>query len=92
MSICKRQVRAIIWVICEMNSQILTFFSTHHALSAEKLLKQNGVEQTVVPTPRELSGNCGIAIRIDAADADRARRLLADAGIEVEGIHPSPGS
>ena len=74
--------------VCETRSQVLTFYSTHHALAAEKLLKASGLRQTVIPTPRELSGNCGISIRIDAADADRARSLLDEAGIQIEHMQP----
>ncbi len=69
-----------------MISQILAFFSTHHALSAEKLLKANRIEHTIVPTPRRLGGHCGIAIRIDAADVERVRKLLDSAGIAIEKI------
>lgn len=70
-----------------MRSQILTFYSTHHALAAEKLLKTNGIEQTVIPTPRELSGNCGIALKVPGKYVDAATQLLEEAGIEVEAMH-----
>lgn len=73
-----------------MFSQILTFYSTHHALAAERILKDQGIAQTIVPTPRSISGNCGIAIRIDASQADDVVRILADEGVEVEGSHPLP--
>lgn len=73
-----------------MNSQILTFYSTHHALAAEKALKEAGVDQTIVPTPRQLSANCGIAIRIADTDAAQARHVLESAGIKIEGMHPEP--
>jgi len=74
---------------CEKPSQILTFYSTHQALAAERLLKSHGIAQTVVPTPRELSGNCGIALRIAAEDAEVVRALLAEEGIEVERMCPT---
>lgn len=70
-----------------MNSQILTFYSTHHALAAEKLLKANHIRPLLVPTPRELSSNCGIALRISDNELATVRDLLESAGIEVEGAH-----
>jgi len=73
-----------------MFSQIITFLSTHDALSAERVLKERGIEQTIVPTPRSLSGNCGIAIRIGGRDADRAREVLEAAGVKIDAISDSP--
>ncbi len=69
-----------------MFSQIITFLSTHDALAAERVLKDRGIEQTIIPTPRTLSGNCGIAIRIGGQDAARAREALETQGVKVDTI------
>jgi len=57
----------------------LTFGSTHGALRAESLLLAGGVACEVVPKPREIRGSCGLAVRTQAADADRAHALLVAA-------------
>ena len=41
---------------------LLTFESTHAAISTEKLLKPAGV--TIMPVPRFISASCGISVRI----------------------------
>ena len=41
---------------------LLTFESTHAAISTEKLLKP--AEVTIMPVPRFLSASCGISVRI----------------------------
>ena len=44
---------------------ILIFESTHHALKSEKLLAGMGIKFDIIPTPKEISSDCGMAIRIN---------------------------
>lgn len=48
-----------------MNYIIFVFDSTHRALKADKLLTVNGLKFEVIPTPKEISSDCGISIRIN---------------------------
>ena len=41
---------------------LITFESTHAAISTEKLLKP--AEVTIMPVPRFISASCGISVRI----------------------------
>ena len=41
---------------------LLTFESTHAAISTEKMLKP--AEVTIMPVPRFISASCGISVRI----------------------------
>lgn len=43
---------------------ILTFANTHNVLKAEKLLLSRGVSLEIIPTPRDISSDCGMAIRL----------------------------
>lgn len=53
-----------------MNSQaIVTFDSTHDALTAQKTLKDAGRSFRVIPTPVEISSNCGIALLVTSETA-----------------------
>ncbi len=63
--------------------------NTSAAFRAEKVLKTGGVTVKLVPTPRELSSDCGMAIRFNVEDKERVRLLLLEARVEVAGIHPS---
>jgi hypothetical protein len=42
---------------------IITFQSTHHVLKAEKILLAAGVTFEIIPTPKNISSECGISIR-----------------------------
>lgn len=66
---------------------IVTFYSTHFALKAEKVLKEKNLEVSLIPVPRSLSSNCGISLSFDGKDYELVGRLLAENGVEVEKIH-----
>lgn len=64
---------------------VLGFASTHAALDAEELLEANGVQVVPIPAPSTLSAICGIALRVEVAEAGETARLLHEAGIIVTG-------
>ena len=52
---------------------VITFFGAHHALKGEKLLSEQDIKVKLIPGPREISPNCGTALRFDytaRADAE----------------------
>ena len=55
---------------------LLTFESTHAAISTEKLLKP--AEVTIMPVPRFLSASCGISIRIRPDKRERAEGIFRE--------------
>lgn len=61
----------------------LGFATTHDALDAEALLEDMGIDVVPIPAPPEISANCGIALRVEPADLDRALVYLERVGIEV---------
>lgn len=63
---------------------VFGFKSTHAALDAESLLLDMGLDVVPIPTPRSLGAHCGIALRLEPADAARALDLLSNAGIAVD--------
>ncbi len=66
---------------------ILIFRGTHQVLSAEKYLKRAGVPMRLIPVPRSLTSDCGLAIRISASVRERAREVLAGARILPQAVH-----
>lgn len=54
---------------------LLIFESIHHVLAAERALLDAGLAPDLVPVPREISANCGMAITV--APGERGRALLA---------------
>jgi hypothetical protein len=63
--------------------EVFAFATSHAALDAEALLDDLGIGVVPVPVPREVSSGCGIALRLDPADAERAAIYLERAGITV---------
>jgi len=57
---------------------IVLFDSVHHVLAAERALKEGLVAHDLVPVPKELSSDCGMAIELREADAAGAFRLWHD--------------
>lgn len=56
---------------------VLIFRGTHQVMSAEKRLKKGGVPMRLIPVPRRLTSDCGLAIRIPVRDRDKAREVLS---------------
>jgi hypothetical protein len=69
---------------------VILFHTNSSVLRAEKVLRRSGLAVRIVPTPRELSSDCGISLRFEWIREAEARRLLDEAGVEVQGIHPLP--
>ena len=65
---------------------VVLFYTTSAAIRAEKLLKRTGLAVKLIPTPRQFSSDCGIALRFDWTEAERARALLNEATVETGGI------
>ena len=66
---------------------ILIFRGTHQVLSAEKRLKGGGVPLRLIPVPRSLTSDCGLAIRIPLDQRDRARGILSRARLLPVSAH-----
>ncbi|MBP7764213.1 MAG: DUF3343 domain-containing protein [Deltaproteobacteria bacterium] len=56
---------------------VILLESVSHALRAEKILKAAGIRCKLIPVPRQLSSDCGVCLRIAAADGERAAGVLA---------------
>jgi hypothetical protein len=58
---------------------VAIFNSVHRVMKAEKLLKGENLPILLIPAPRALSADCGLAIRYAAADREQVEALLAAA-------------
>jgi hypothetical protein len=66
---------------------VVLFHSTAHAIRAEKVLSRAGFEIKMIPTPRQISSDCGIALRFARADTRRAAAILEENQVPANGIH-----
>jgi hypothetical protein len=55
---------------------ILLFENVHRVIQAEAFLGRAEIRCELLPTPKELSAECGMCIRIAAADLAAARAAL----------------
>lgn len=69
---------------------VITFFASHHAMRAERLLQQAGMPVRLVPGPRELSPSCGVALRFPFLRAAVATEILRTGRVEVEAVVQYP--
>lgn len=60
---------------------LLIFQSIHHVLAAEARLKAAGVPAELVPVPKEINPNCGMAVTVAPADRERTLALLSGQGL-----------
>ena len=61
----------------------LLFKNSSRAIRAEKLLRRAGIPARLAPAPREVSANCGLAVRCAAEALEAAKAQLAAAGVEI---------
>ncbi len=66
---------------------LLSFFASHHAIRAEKVLAGAGFDVQLVAGPKHLSPNCGAALRFRMSDRDPALAALEEARVRVDEVH-----
>jgi len=67
---------------------IVLFHTTSSAMRAEKTLLGQGMAVKMIPTPRQFSSDCGIALRFEWSRQDAVREFLIGARVEIAGLHP----
>ena len=55
--------------------------SIHRVMKAEKVLKELRLAILLIPAPRPISSDCGLAIRYAENDRERVEAVLEDAGL-----------
>lgn len=66
---------------------VILFHTTSSVMRAEKLLVKDGCQIKLIPTPREFSSDCGIAVRFDWGEYERVKSILDAAGMQIDTIH-----
>jgi hypothetical protein len=70
---------------------VAIFNSIHRVMKAEKTLKQQRLSILLIPVPRALTSDCGLAIRYGAADRAAVEEALKEAGLSPEEIFVKNG-
>lgn len=66
---------------------VVLFHSASHAIRAETVLQRAGLRTKMIPTPRQISSDCGMALRFDRAEHERVAAALAEENVPTAGIH-----
>lgn len=66
---------------------LISFFASHHAIRAEAVLKRGGLAAQLIPGPKDLSPNCGVALRFHYAMREDVLALLAAKNVRIDGVH-----
>ncbi|MDD2672241.1 MAG: DUF3343 domain-containing protein [Syntrophales bacterium] len=67
--------------------QVIIFKSVHHALRAEKILKEIGIPHKLIPVPRHISSDCGVCLRFPAGEREHVEQALAGK-FDIDEIRP----
>ncbi|WIV13259.1 DUF3343 domain-containing protein [Proteiniborus sp. MB09-C3] len=66
---------------------IVTFHTTNHALTFEKMLKRKGIDVKLMPVPRQVSSSCGTAAQFPCELRDKISTICLEQHIEIDEIH-----
>ena len=66
---------------------VILFHTTSSVMRAEKLLLKEGAAVKLIPTPRQFSTDCGIALRFDWNCRNRVTLVLEKAQVEIDAVH-----
>ncbi len=60
---------------------IAIFHSVHRVMKAEKILKNKQLEILLIPVPRQLSADCGLAIRFSENNRGQIEQVLRESDL-----------
>jgi len=66
---------------------VVTFFSSHHAVQGETVLKEAGHKVALIPGPKEISPNCGVALQFEYEEKEAVEAKLKEKSVKYEAIH-----
>ncbi|MFZ3208021.1 MAG: DUF3343 domain-containing protein [Geobacteraceae bacterium] len=70
---------------------VAIFNSIHRVMQAEKLLKELRLAVLLIPSPRALTSDCGLAIRYAKSDRETVEAALLEKGVAPEEIYAKCG-
>ena len=69
-------------------SCVITFPAVYYALKTEKHLNKSGFKVKLIPVPRQISSNCGIALEFNSRDKEKISKIIRDSHFSIENIYP----
>jgi hypothetical protein len=66
---------------------IITFYTTHFALKAKKVLEKSGIQFETIPVPREFSSDCGFCCKVLWGEKDSIMTILRENNVEMDSVY-----
>jgi len=66
---------------------VITFNSTQYAIKADTVFSKESVNFRTIPTPREISRSCGLAIKFNIEDMEKIKDIINKSSLEINGIY-----
>ena len=66
---------------------VITFDSIHRVMKAERILKGEAISLSLIPTPRHISSDCGMVVRIECDGREKALEIIQKHGLTIEGVY-----
>lgn len=66
---------------------VTTYKSTHHTIQAESVFKERGIGFRTIPTPREITVSCGLAIIFALDDLPIVKEMVVNDEINIDSIY-----
>ena len=57
--------------------------SVHRVMRAERVLKEKGIDVDLIPVPREISSDCGVAVEVSKESEEKAYLILREHRISI---------
>lgn len=70
----------------------LTFLSIHDVMHAEKILKSEGLAVRLIPVPKQISPECGMALQVGRRELRRAHELLTVMKSKMKNVYLVEGT
>lgn len=76
-----------IFMIKKTEKMVVTFHTTTDAMAMERVCREHGVTGRLIPVPRMISADCGLAWCADPSLESTVTQLMRDHGLGHQDIH-----
>ncbi|MCD6281243.1 MAG: DUF3343 domain-containing protein [Deltaproteobacteria bacterium] len=66
---------------------VFVFYCIYDVMKAEKAFKDSGIPIDIIPVPRQVSSDCGMAVSLEEEYKIRAQDILVEHNIEIKGVY-----
>ncbi len=78
-------------IMVRENDYVAIFHSIHRVMKAEKILKKAKMKMLLIPVPRQLTSDCGLAIRYAEKDRVQIEEILSRENLSPEELFRKEG-